>query len=256
MTVDVVGGALTDSAAVDVGQVVVVCVAVLFASFIQTLAGFGFGLLAMPLMTMAISPQRAVVVSSLIAVGITTWQAWAMRSDMDRALARRLIVPAYVGMPLGLLALSTLGDDVLRIALGVAVLLAVVALASGVALPAGRVTVIGAGFLSGVLNTSLSTNGPPLVFALQARRLDPAQFRATMAAVFAFSNVFAMVLFISSGKVTRAGLLTAAFAAPAMAVGQVVGWPIRRHVHGRRFRWLVLGLLAAAGLSAIAGALR
>ena len=235
---------------------VVVCAAVLFASFVQTLAGFGFGLMAMPLMTMAISPQRAVVVSSLIAVGITTWQAWAMRADVDRALTRRLIVPAYCGMPLGLLALSTVGDDVLRVALGVAVLVAVLALASGIALPAGRATVAGAGFLSGVLNTSLSTNGPPLVFALQARRLEPAQFRATMAAVFALSNVFAMVLFISSGKVTRAGLLTAAFAAPAMAIGQVVGWPIRRHVHGRRFRWLVLGLLAVAGISAIVAALR
>lgn len=240
----------------DLAQVVVVCVAVLFASFVQTLAGFGFGLLSMPLMTMVISPQRAVVVSSLISVGITTWQAWAMRADADRALVRQLIVPAYVGMPLGLLALSTLGDRALRIALGAAVIVAVGALASGVALPSGRRTVRGTGFLSGVLSTSLSTNGPPLVFVLQARRLGPAQFRATLATVFALSNMFALVLFASSGKVTRAGLITAAFAAPSMALGQVLGWPARLHVNGQRFRWLVLGLLSAAGASAIVGALR
>ncbi len=234
----------------------VVCGAVLFASFVQTLAGFGFGLLSMPLMTLVITPQRAVVVSALISVGITTWQAWAMRRDIDVAVVRRLIVPAYLGMPLGLIALSTLGDSTLRIALGITVLLAVSALASGVALPAGPRTLTGAGFLSGVLNTSLSTNGPPLVITLQARRLEPAAFRATLAAVFALSNVFAMTLFVSSGKVTRAGLVTAAFAAPAMALGQLVGWPLRRHVHGRRFRWLVLALLTLAGISAIAASLR
>ena len=49
--------------------------------------------------------------------------------------------------------------------------------------------VVGVGFVSGVLNTSLSTNGPPLVFGLQARHLGAAPFRATISTVFAFSNI-------------------------------------------------------------------
>jgi hypothetical protein len=34
-------------------------------------------------------------------------------------------------------------------------------------------------------------------------------------------------------------------------LGQALGWPTRRHVHGERFRWLVLTLLFAAGVTAI-----
>ena len=38
-------------------------------------------------------------------------------------------------------------------------------------------------------------------------------------------------------------------------VGQLLGFPIRKHVHGERFRWLVLLLLFGAAISAIVNAL-
>ncbi|MCU1500849.1 MAG: hypothetical protein JWM12_203 [Ilumatobacteraceae bacterium] len=237
-------------------QLTTVASAVFLASFVQTIAGFGFGLLAMPVMTLAISPQRAVVVSSLVGVLITTWQAWTMRADADRPLVRRMTIAAYVGMPLGLLVLTTVGDNTLRICLGVSVLVATAMLASNVRVSVGRRADLAAGFLSGVLNTSLSTNGPPLVVALQARRLDAPQFRATISAVFALSNVFALSLFLGTGKINTPGLEAAALAAPALVAGQLLGHPIRKHLHGERFRVLVLCLLAAAGLSAIVVALR
>ena len=113
----------------------------------------------------------------------------------------------------------------------------------------------GAGFLSGVLNTSLSTNGPPLVFVLQGRHLEPPAFRGTISQVFAFSNVLGLTLFLAAGKVTAAGVLAAAVALPALILGQLAGTPLRRHVHGERFRWLVLALLTAAAVSAIVSAL-
>ena len=108
-----------------------------------------------------------------------------------------------------------------------------------------------AGFLSGVLNTSLSTNGPPLVFDLQARHLDATRFRATISVVFALCNVGALSLFIGRGKVTEAGGHAALIALPAWLRGQAVGWPIRKHMHGERFRVLVLSLLAIAGITTV-----
>ena len=120
---------------------------------------------------------------------------------------------------------------------------------------AGPALDIGAGFLSGVLNTSLSTNGPPLVFVLQARHLDAPAFRGTISAVFALSSLAGIALFVGAGKVTGDGLLAAAVSLPASLAGQFAGFPLRRHIHGERFRVLVLGLLCVAALSAIASAL-
>lgn len=247
---------MADSAVVGVGDLVVVGLAVFGAAFVQALAGFGFALLCMPIMTLAIPVERAVVVSSLLGLLSTLWQAWHLRRDADRGLVRRLSLAAFVGMPLGLVVLNVVSDRDLRLVLGVAVLVATALLARRIDLVhVGPHLDYAAGFVSGVLNTSLSTNGPPLVFDLQARHLSAERFRATISTVFLLSSIVGLTLFGLNGKITRDGLVASAVALPAWGVGQGLGWPIRRHVHGERFRWLVLVLLALAGTSAIVFAL-
>lgn len=233
-------------------QLVVVAVAIFAAAFTQVIAGFGFALLAMPIMTLAVPVEQAVVVSTLLGMVSTSWMGWHLRADMDRPLVKRLTLAAFVGMPLGLWILNVVSDRALRLALGVSVLIATALLVRRINLAhvGPRLDVI-LGFVSGVLNTSLSTNGPPLVFDLQARQLKPNQFRATIVAVFAFSNVVALALFIAGGKITGDGVHASLVAFPAWVLGQGLGWPIRRHVEGERFRVMVLILLFIAGTTAI-----
>jgi len=248
---------VSESLFVTTAQLIVVGGAIFLAAFLQIVAGFGFALLSVPLMTLAIDPKIAVIVSSLTSVFVTTWQAVKDRSRADKVLVRRMVLAAYVGMPIGLLVFITVDSNVLRLLLGIAVLIAAGLLAAGFNLHnAGPHLDHGAGFISGVLATSLSTNGPPLVFALQARQLDPVRFRATISTVFAVCNVGGLTLFIVSGNVTRDGLIATAVTVPALILGQLLGFPVRKHVHGERFRWLVLVLMFVAGTSAIVNALR
>lgn len=237
------------------GQLIVVAVAIFIAAFVQMLAGFGFALLAMPIMTLAIPVEQAVVVVALLGLVTTAWQSVHLRHDADRRLVERLTGFALLGMPLGLVVLNVVDDQVLRIVLGVSVLIATALLVRRLNLAhVGLGLDAGCGFLSGVLNTSLGTNGPPLVFDLQARGLDAPSFRATISTVFVFSNIVALTLFALDGKITADGLTAALVAAPAWALGQGLGWPARRHVHGERFRRLVLALLFAAGATAVIAA--
>lgn len=238
------------------GQLVVIVVAIFVAAYVQILAGFGFALLSMPIMTLAVPVQQAVVVSTLLGMLSTTWQSWHLRHDADRALARRLATAAFVGMPFGLFALDVVSDRALRIALGVAVLIATALLVRRVnLLHVGPAFDYGVGFVSGVLNTSLSTNGPPLVFGLQARHLPPVQFLGTINVVFAFSNIVGVSLFALDGKFTWSGVGAAAIALPAWAIGQALAWPVRKRLDPTRFRGLVLALLGVAGVSTIVFAL-
>jgi len=247
---------VADSSLVTTAQLIVVAVAVFVAAFIQVIAGFGFALLCMPIMTLALPVEKAVVVSTLLGMVSTTWQGWHLRRMARRPLVKRLTLAAFVGMPLGLVILNVIADRTLKVVLGVAVLVATGLLARRINLThVGPRFDYGAGFLSGVLNTSLSTNGPPLVFDLQARHLPPDEFRATITAVFGLSNVVGLSLFLLDGKVTGEGLHAALVAIPAWALGQLLGWPVRRHVHGERFRWMVLILLFTAGTTTIAFAL-
>jgi uncharacterized membrane protein YfcA len=238
------------------GQLLVVALAIFIAAFMQVLSGFGFALLSMPIMTMAVPVEKAVIVSTLLGALSTAWQSWHLRAAADRVLVRRLTTAAFLGMPFGLVVLNVVSDRTLRFTLGIAVLIATLLLVSRVQLHhMGRGLDYGVGFVSGVLNTSLSTNGPPLVFGLQARRLPPDAFRATISTVFALSNILGIALFALDGKVTMAGVKAAGIAFPAWFVGQALAWPIRRRVVGERFRRLVLGMLFVAGATSVLYAL-
>jgi uncharacterized protein len=242
---------------VTTAQLAVVALAVLWASLVQVVSGFGFGLLSVPIMALAIHPRQAVVVSTLLGILMSGWQAWHLRHHADRLLVRRLTASAFVGMPIGLWVYGAVTEHVLQVALGIMVLVAVGLLATRASVDRGGTALeLAAGFVSGVLNTSLSTNGPPLAFVLQARGLTATAFRATIARVFSYSAVFALTLFISRGRVNHDGLVAAAIAVPAMVAGQLLGFPLRRHVEGERFRRLVLTLMVLAAVTAIAGAFR
>jgi uncharacterized membrane protein YfcA len=240
-----------------VAQLIVVATAIFVAAFMQVLSGFGFALLSMPIMTLAVPVQQAVVISTLLGCLSTSWQAWHLRANAIRPLVKRLSLAAFAGMPLGLFILNVVSDKTLKLTLGIAVLVATALLMAHINLKhAGPALDVGVGFVSGVLNTSLSTNGPPLVFGLQARHLEADEFRATISMVFAFSNIVGIALFAIDGKFTTDGVKAALIALPAWFVGQALAWPIRRHVQGERFRTLVLSMLTIAGISTIYFALR
>jgi uncharacterized protein len=232
--------------------VLIVLAAAFTASFVQVVAGFGFALLAVPVMATVLDPHVAVVVSTMLGIITTTAQATVDRRLVEVALARRLVLSAFMGMPIGLWVFLTVDVRVLRVVLGLSVLVAVALLARQLDLSGARGRLdVALGSLSGVLATSLSTNGPPLVFGLQARRLEPAPFRATLAAVLALSGVVSLAAFVLARQVDGAAVGAAAVALPAIGLGYVAGRWFRPHVDPRRFRTLVLVLLTMAGMAAL-----
>jgi uncharacterized membrane protein YfcA len=228
---------------------------VLLASVVTTVAGFGFSLVAVPLMTAVVGPHEAVAVASLLGVLSTTVLFVRLRRHVAWPVATRQLVAAAVGMPLGLQVLLAVSETTLRIAIAVAVSLGALALAGGFRLHNwGAAADVGAGFLSGLLNTSVGTSGPPLVLVNQARGLDPDAFRATLSAVFSGSAVMTNALFAASGRYTGPVLAGAAVCLPVLVVGWFVGLRLHGHVDARRMRVLVLVLLfgsAAAALGAV-----
>lgn len=233
-------------------QYIVVACIIFFAAIIQSLSGFGFALMAVPLMVTVIDLRIAVVVSTLVAVVSTSWQAWELRSERDRVLTRRFIVSSCLGAPLGLAAFVWVPQDVLKVVLGIAVLFGVVVLGRGLDMRSTHHSFDWLmGVLSGVLLMATSTNGPPLVFTLQARRINPETFRATLNFVFAITGLISVILFVASGKVSSEVLKISGFAVPIMVVGVYVGIVFRRLIAPERFRVLVLVLLAASGVSSI-----
>lgn len=239
----------------DLSQFIWIVSVVAVSSLAQSVAGFGFGLLAVPMMSLAVMPHDAVVVATLIGAVSTTSQALMDRQSCDWGTARRMSLAAYVGMPFGLVAFVVVSESTMRLVLGVVVLLATVVLARGfVARSASRGLDVAVGWVSGVLNTSTSTNGPPLVFLLQARGMPADTFRATLNAIFALSNVGAISLFAATGHITPDGVMAAMVSLPVLVASLKLGYLLRPKVDARTFRVLVLSLLFVSGASVLSSA--
>lgn len=237
-------------------QILGVITAMAVASVVQSLSGFGFALLAVPLMSLVIEVRQAVVVSTVIAMGTTVVHAWNEREEADRRLALRLTMASFVGMPFGLLAFVLVPQSALKVALGVVVIVITLLLVRGVALgPESTGHEWAMGIVSGALATSLSTNGPPLVFLLQARGMSPEGFRGTISRIFAVVNIVTLVMFLASGRIARESLVVCAWAVPAVLVFTWFGYLLRPHLDAARFRVLVLVLLTLSGASVIVTAL-
>ncbi len=175
------------------------------ASVVRGFTGFAFGLSAVPLLSLALPPNRVVpfVTVLQVLVGLTGLRsAWR--------LANWRVVLGFgpglvVGVPLGLLALIELPANHVRLAIGVLIALSVVVLQWRVRLPSqpSRGVTFAAGLLSGAMNGLASMGGPPVVIYLLALPMDAAVVRASSIVYFMFAAVVTAIPMAVRGLIDR-----------------------------------------------------
>jgi uncharacterized protein len=247
--------------AVSIGSVGAVAAVVFGAAALQRTVGFGFALFAVPLLAFAIPTKSAVVVVFLNGSVTSLWLAVHLHERIERQTARRLGAGAVIGAPLGVVVLSQVPASTLRLLLGVTTCLAAIwIVASGRLLPrppapGRRGEVLAMGVVSGVINTSLATSGPPLVYELRRSGLRGDPFRATISAVFVLSNLIGLPLLALSGLITGLDVgLAGASLLPCVA-GIAVGSALGKRMVPSHFAWAVDLLLLTTGVLTIVEAL-
>lgn len=226
--------------------IVIICI----AAVLQSISGFGFSLLAMPLLSIFVDIQDAVVIATLC--GIFT-NAVHLRKDfqlVERSIARRISLSALIGMPLGVVVLSVFSATHMRAIIGAVIVVLVFLMMRNFVLKTENTNVdIVLGAFSGLLATSVSTNGPPLVFLLQSKQLDPWRLRATLAYVFTISGCASFIVLMIAGKGSIEAFQYAMLSLPAMYLGTVVGRRARLRVTQEAFKRLMYVLLLATAVS-------
>ena len=231
------------------GQYAFVGIAVLFAATIQTMTGFGFSLFAVPIMSMVIPTEWAVVIAATLSTFTSGGQAWTEREHRDTPTVRRIVLAALVGMPLGLVVLNVASSHQLKIGLAIVIVAFLIINLKGIKLEKASTPVdLTAGFVAGVLSTSLSTNGPPLAMALHARHLTPSVFRGTIASILVLISAVSLVLFGITGHYTTDIGWALLIVTPAMVLGFFIGHRLRTGIDQAAFRHLVTILL---GITAV-----
>jgi uncharacterized membrane protein YfcA len=222
------------------------------ASAAQAISGFGFALLAVPLLTLIMPTEEAVIVASLASLALTAGTAIRERTQVDWPAAHVIMLTAVVGMPVGLLLLDTLPERALTALVGATVLISTLLVWRRPALPNTRTVRYAVGALTGVLTTSTGTNGPPLVAAFQNMGYAPRRFRATIAAIFTGCGVVSIGFFAYGGDITGSSIAYALAGVPAVAIGWLLGDRIFRRINPDRFRHIVLVALVLASIVTLA----
>ena len=233
-----------------VPDLLAVAAIICIAAFLQSISGFGFSLLAMPLLSVFVDIHDAVVIATLC--GIFT-NAVHLKKDhhlVERSVARRISLSALIGMPLGAVVLSLFSATQMRVIISAVTVVLVFLMMRHFVLKVENTKVdIVLGALSGLLATSVSTNGPPLVFLLQSKQLDPWRLRATLAYVFTVSGCASFAVLMMAGKGSVDAVQYALLSLPAMSLGTVIGRRTRNYVTQEVFKRMMYVLLLATAVS-------
>ncbi|MDQ3676412.1 MAG: sulfite exporter TauE/SafE family protein, partial [Actinomycetota bacterium] len=233
--------------------------AVFLGASLQSATGFGFALIAAPIMFAAFGPHEAVTAGVLLGaeISLLTLVTEGRVPRVLRGEAVVLVAWSLPGLALGALALRELPERLLSafVAIGVLGGLALRlrargARSAGAPVRSRRWSAPLAGVCSGALSTSTALNGPPIVLHLLARGASSEQMRDTLAAVFVALAVLSAPALAITGTFAVPAAVAALLAAGL--AGQLVGRRLFARLAGERYESVVLIVLALAALIALA----
>jgi uncharacterized membrane protein YfcA len=230
-------------------------VIILIASTVHAVTGFGYALVATPLLALTVDPHTAVVATTLSALAMTVTIAVRQRHHAEWKVALIAMAGIVVGMPLGLWVYGVTSEQVLTALIGIGVLGCTVMVWRRVKVHGNVPVLVGVGLISGALSTSTGTNGPPMVAAFQGMGYDPHKFRATLSAVFAGTSVLSLIGFAVAGHVDTQSIWIGLIGLPIVQVGWYAGNAIFSRIDPELFRKVVLAALLISAVVTLVSAL-
>jgi uncharacterized membrane protein YfcA len=239
--------------AFDAAQIAVAVLATLGAAFIRGLTGFGFGILLVPILALALSPVEAVLAINIMAGGLALTEIRMILREAERsALAIGALV--VVGTGPGLWLLSVTPPDIARLLIALVALSAFVAILvpqRGADQP-GLVATTATGLSAGVLTGFAAMPGPPVVPYYVGRAIPRSVAKASMVGIFGIAAMAGIGSGAAIGLLTGEVVVLGVALFPLVLLGNWAGSLAFGKVSDRLWRGFVGVVLGAAALAALA----
>lgn len=249
---------LQESGTSPVHQIALCAAAVFLAAVLRGYTGFGFALAAVPMLSLVIRPALVVPLVLCLEVAASAQILPGLRHEAHFRSIGWLTLGALIGIPFGVLELSTRSADSMRALIALVVLLSVPAVSGGLRftreLGAGAAIVVGA--FSGLLTGATAMGGPPVILFYLGSRTAIHVGRASLMFYFFLIDMVAIVLAIRAGLLGSTILVMALVCLPTLFVGQAIGARMFRSALQRHYRKVAMLTLTAIGLAALAQSLR
>jgi uncharacterized membrane protein YfcA len=221
-----------------------------FAGFIQGLTGFGFGLVSMALLPLALSFKEALVVVAVLNVAACATTLLSTRRHFSWRRGTDLAIGSCVGVPIGFYALVHLDSQLLLHALGAVMCLFAVselflARRFRVQFPAWAGFPVGV--VSGGLGGAFNIGGPPVIAYAYSQPWAKEEIVATLQLVFGTSAILRLVLVDQSGLLSQTLLQIALVALAPMLISIAAGSRLLQRVPREQLKNAVFLFLLVMG---------
>ena len=226
-------------------------ISILLASFTQGITGFGFALIAVPLLSLFIPEIRnitpIIVIYSFLTNIVIVYKS---RCYIDFKKIIPLITFGILATPIGTLMLIYVKARTLKIAVGLIITITAFAMLKNfkIKIKNEKLSYGIVGLFSGLLNGSTGLSGPPVVLFLTNQHIDKDIFRANLTFYGIATNIFAIMIFIMEGIINIPVLHFTIFYFPALLIGVFLGIRLSAKINEIIFRKLTIYLIALLGL--------
>lgn len=196
--------------------------------------GGGFGMVATPLMALAVAPVTAAAIMLPVLVMMDAIGLVSYRGRVKWSVVCHMMPGALAGIALGWATAAHVNDDLFRVLVGViAIAFALNGfIADWLKRERARENVTRASFwgaIAGYTSFVSHAGGPPFQAYALPLKLDKVQFAGTSVVFFAVVNAVKLVPYFALGQFDRANLMTSASLFPVAIAGVLVGvWAVRR----------------------------
>ncbi|MFL5282300.1 MAG: sulfite exporter TauE/SafE family protein [Rhodopila sp.] len=230
-----------------IASVALAMAGVFAAAVLRGFTGYGFGLAAVPLLSLALPPARVVplVVALQAIIGVAGLRSAWIACDWG---AVGVLAPGLVlGIPLGLLILTALPPNPVRLAIGVIIAFSVWVIRRGFRLPPNPPRLLGGsvGLISGIISGLASMGGPPVIVYFLALGHGAARMRATAIVYFMLAACVSLIPMAAKGMITGDTLVWTVACVPVLLLGSALGSRAFRRAQPWHHRMVALTTLSA-----------
>ncbi len=227
-----------------------VAAVVLFGAFAQGYAGFGFGLIAVPMLALFLPATTVIPLVALCGMIINTMLYVQLRGKSHRPSLVALLVGALLGAGPGIYLLHHADESMIRAILSFVLIgYATWRLAmKPLHLNPGGVWGILAGALSGMLGTGMSTNGPPAILYVTLHNWGKEVTKATLTSYLFYAGIVVIVAHAVSGATTDVVIDQFLVAIPLVIFGTGVGAALFSRSGDRSYEKAIYGLILCMGI--------
>lgn len=224
-------------------------VVVALGSVVQSTIGFGISVIAAPFVVVLrpdLMPASLLIcVFALPVMQLASGPRDIAWRHLGWALGARVLVT-----PVGVLLVAAMSPDAIALAVGILILVTVVASVTALDIRLTRRNSAAAGAITGISGTAAAIGGP--FFALVLQHEEPRRLRATLAAFFLVGTVLSFVGLSLAGQVDSADVRAGLLWVPFVLLGHLVAGPLRSRMPAEAVRRGVLTFCLIASVSVIA----